>query len=88
MASILKPKAFYSTTQIAELLQLKQRTIQRWVDDGQLKAYRFGRKYRIQGEDFDQFMQRYKAHTPTPQRAPGPVSADELVGLELPEEAT
>jgi excisionase family DNA binding protein len=83
MATILKPNAFYSTSQIAELLQMKQRTIQRWIDDGQLKAYRFGRKYRVRGQDFDEFMELFKAHTPTPKRTPGPVDADELAYIEL-----
>jgi excisionase family DNA binding protein len=87
MSTILKPNAFYSTGQIAELLQMKQRTIQRWIDDGQLKAYRFGRKYRVRGSDFDQFMELYKMHTPAPkrERTPGPVSADELDYIEIQE---
>jgi excisionase family DNA binding protein len=57
----LTPNAFYTTSELADFLKLKPRTIQRWIDEGQLKAYQFGRKYRIRGEDFDQFLETYKA---------------------------
>jgi excisionase family DNA binding protein len=53
--------AFYTTAELADLLKLRPRTIQRWVDSGQLKAYAFGRKYRIKGEDFEKFLETYKA---------------------------
>lgn len=53
---------FYTTRELADFLKLTPRTIQRWIDEGQLPAYRFGRKYRIRGEDFDTFLDTYKAH--------------------------
>src|SRR5262245_26467635 len=46
--------AFYTTAELADVLELKPRTIQRWIDSGQLKAYAFGRKYRIKGVDGNQ----------------------------------
>jgi excisionase family DNA binding protein len=57
----LTDTAFYTTAELADLLKLKPRTIQRWIDSGQLKAYAFGRKYRIKGEDFATFLETYKA---------------------------
>jgi excisionase family DNA binding protein len=51
---------FYTTAELADFLKLKPRTIQRWIDSGQLKAYAFGRKYRIKGEDFETFLETYK----------------------------
>jgi excisionase family DNA binding protein len=56
----LTDTAFYTTAELADFLKLKPRTIQRWVDSGQLKAYVFGRKYRIKGEDFERFLETYK----------------------------
>ena len=44
------------------LLKLSPRTIQRWIDEGHLPACRFGRKYRVRGEDFNEFLDTYKAH--------------------------
>jgi excisionase family DNA binding protein len=62
----LTSNAFYTTAELADFLKLKPRTIQRWIDSGQLKAYVFGRKYRIKGEDFDAFLETYKVRQPTP----------------------
>ena len=56
MPPILKPNAFYTTAELAASLKLKPRTIQRWIEAGQLQAYRFGRKYRMRGEDLESFM--------------------------------
>ena len=52
--------AFYTTAELADFLKLKPRTIQRWIESGQLKAYAFGKKYRIKGEDFETFLETYK----------------------------
>ena len=73
MSPILKPGAFYTTAELATFLKLRPRTIQRWIEAGELKAYRFGRKYHIRGEDFDAFLETYKAHDPGPPAPPLPV---------------
>jgi excisionase family DNA binding protein len=56
-----KSVSFYTTSELAAFLKLKPRTIQKWIEDGYLKAYQFGRKYRVRGEDFDEFLEKYKA---------------------------
>jgi len=58
----LTPGGFYTTKELADFLKLTPRTVQRWIDEGQLPAYRFGRKYRVRGDDFDAFLDTYKAH--------------------------
>ena len=63
----LTPGDFYTTKELADFLKLTPRTVQRWIDAGQLPAYRFGRKYRVRGEDFDVFLNTYKAYQPEPQ---------------------
>jgi excisionase family DNA binding protein len=63
----LRPEDFYTTKELADCLKLTPRSVQRWIDAGQLPAYRFGRKYRVRGEDFDIFLDTYKAHQPAPQ---------------------
>jgi excisionase family DNA binding protein len=57
-----KESPFYTTKELADFLKLSPRTIQRWIDEGQLPAYRFGRKYRVRGEDINEFLDRFKAH--------------------------
>jgi excisionase family DNA binding protein len=41
----------FTTEQIAELLQISQRTVQRAISKGELKAHRIGRIYRVADKD-------------------------------------
>ncbi|HLZ62610.1 MAG TPA: helix-turn-helix domain-containing protein [Ktedonosporobacter sp.] len=43
--------------EIAQILKMDEETIRKWIRSKQLKAYRFGRDYRIRREDFDKFVQ-------------------------------
>jgi len=47
---------FYTTRQIAKLLDLKTVTIRRWIQKGQLKAYKLGKGIRISKKDFENFL--------------------------------
>jgi len=51
---------FLTTKEIADRLQLVQRTIQLWISRGELPAYRFGRKYRVKASDLEQFLEKSK----------------------------
>jgi excisionase family DNA binding protein len=41
----------YTTEEVAEILKTSQRTVQRMIRLGQLKAHRVGRGYRVRDED-------------------------------------
>ncbi|MCX6731081.1 MAG: helix-turn-helix domain-containing protein [Candidatus Roizmanbacteria bacterium] len=47
---------FYTTRQIAKILDLKTITIRRWIDKGILPAYRFGTELRIDKTEFEKFV--------------------------------
>lgn len=47
-----------SITEVSELLKVSDRTIRNWIQDGTIKAYRFGNVYRIRKEDFDEFVNK------------------------------
>ena len=49
-----------TVAQIAERLNLSTRTVVRIIEQGKLKAYRFGKDYRITEEDFDEFKRNSK----------------------------
>lgn len=51
---------YYSTKQIAGMLNLKTITIRRWIDKGLLQAYKLGKELRIKKEDFEQFLKERK----------------------------
>jgi excisionase family DNA binding protein len=45
-----------SVEEVAQKLKMDVETIRKWIRRKQLKAYKFGRDYRIRREDFDQFV--------------------------------
>ena len=57
-ANLRQTQQFYTVAQIAELLDVSQRSVRRWVDRGELVAHRFGRNLRVSGGDFDTFLIR------------------------------
>ena len=57
-ANLRHTPQFYTVAQIAEILDVSQRTVRRWIDSGELIAHRLGRNLRISGGDFDAFLIR------------------------------
>lgn len=45
-------------TEIEKKLHVDGSTVRRWIQQGKIKAYRFGRAYRIPKSEFDQFVER------------------------------
>lgn len=46
-----------STSEVAELLGVQSRTLYRFIDEGRLPAYRFGRVIRVMRDDVRTFLQ-------------------------------
>lgn len=46
-----------STADAAEYLGVQSRTLYRFIDEGRLPAYRFGRVIRLKRDDVDDFVQ-------------------------------
>ncbi|MEH2002895.1 MAG: helix-turn-helix domain-containing protein [Nostoc sp.] len=54
--------SFLTTIEVAELLRVHQRTVQRWISSNNLKATKVGpRIWRIRKKDLDEFLQRDKS---------------------------
>jgi excisionase family DNA binding protein len=47
---------FYTVSQIAERLQVNERTVRRWIKSGQLVAHRFDRAIRVAIPDLRAFL--------------------------------
>jgi excisionase family DNA binding protein len=41
---------------VAELLQVSERTVRRWLDAGDLAAHKLGRQWRISDKDLEQYL--------------------------------
>ena len=58
-------KAFYTIREVADLVQVHQRTVRRWIHAKSLPAHRLGRQWRISKDDLHVFLaQRYHGVVP------------------------
>lgn len=55
---MIKEKEFYKAEDLAKLLELNIMTIYRYINAGRLKAYKIGRTYRIDKNEFQSFLKK------------------------------
>ena len=53
-----KDKEFYRAEDLAELLEVNIMTIYRYIKAGRLKAYKIGRDFRIDKDEFNAFLKK------------------------------
>jgi excisionase family DNA binding protein len=41
----------YTVKETAGILKMSPRNVQRWIDEGKIRAFKLGREWRIHGED-------------------------------------
>lgn len=51
---------FYTVTEVAELLKLKETTVREYLRNGELQGVRLARTWRVQEEDLKAFIQKHK----------------------------
>ena len=49
-------KRYYTTREIAELLKVKVKTVQKWLCEGKLDGVQVGRRWRITEVQVDKFL--------------------------------
>ena len=49
-------KPFLTTHEIAELLRVTDTTVRGWIHDGELRAIRFSREFRVAAKDLEAFL--------------------------------
>lgn len=54
----MKEKPFYKAEDLAELLDVNIMTIYRYIKGKRLKAYKIGREFRIDKNEFDTFLKK------------------------------
>ena len=50
-------EAYYTLAEVAERLKVSRRTVYRWIQAGDLPAYKLGQEWRIQGADLEKFLE-------------------------------
>ncbi|MFH1656347.1 MAG: helix-turn-helix domain-containing protein [Candidatus Nealsonbacteria bacterium] len=53
-------KNFYTTEELAKELRVNIMTIYRYIKSGKLKAYKIGKEFRIDKEEFNNFLNKVK----------------------------
>lgn len=53
-------KSFYSPTELAEMFSFNVMTIYRYIEKGLIKAYKFGKEYRIDKKEVVRFLETIK----------------------------
>lgn len=53
-------KEFFTAFDLAEKLGVNVMTIYRYIKAGKLKAYKIGKEFRIEKEEFNAFLERVK----------------------------
>lgn len=53
-----KSKAFYKAEELARLLEINIMTIYRYIKAGRLRAYKIGREFRIDKNEFQSFLKK------------------------------
>lgn len=56
----MKIKTFYTAQELADILGYNVMTIYRYIKADKLKAYKIGKEFRIEKEEFDNFLNRVK----------------------------
>ena len=56
-AAVAEPIRWMSTREASERLGITLRTLYRFIDEGQLSAYKFGRVIRLQEADVERFIE-------------------------------
>jgi excisionase family DNA binding protein len=51
-------KEFYTAKELAEKLRVNIMTIYRYIKAGKLKAYKIGKEFRIDKEEFNKFLNK------------------------------
>lgn len=56
----MKEKDFYTARELADKLQINIMTIYRYIKAGRLKAYKIGKEFRIDKNEFNRFLEKVK----------------------------
>ena len=57
-------KPFMTTHEVAELLKMSEATVRTWIHDGELRAVRFGREFRVAAKDLEAFVNAHATQPP------------------------
>ena len=60
---------FKTTHEIAELLKVGEATVRAWIHEGELRAIRIGREFRVAVKDLEAFVNAHATRAAAPESA-------------------
>ncbi len=64
-------KPLLTVHDVAELLQMRESTVRSWINDGQLRAIKFGRDWRVSVKDLEAYLNAHANRAPDDEEEPG-----------------
>ena len=60
-------KPFMTTHEIAELFKVSEATVRAWIHEGELRAIRVGREFRVAVKDLEAFVNAHATRSEAPE---------------------
>jgi len=54
----MNTQEFYTAKELSDKLKLNVMTIYRYIKSGKLKAYKIGKEFRVERQEFEEFLQK------------------------------
>jgi excisionase family DNA binding protein len=54
-----KEDRFYTSEELADKLKVNVMTIYRYIKSGKIKAYKFGKEFRVEHNEFESFLKKH-----------------------------
>lgn len=74
---------YYTVDQIANMLSMHPKTIQRYIREDKLYAKKVGKSWRILEQDLNKFMEHYDLHNDIPSKMPSKTFASSVVDINV-----
>jgi len=56
------PHKLLTASQVADLIQVQERTVTRWLRDGYLRGFKLGKEWRVDSIDLESFLEMHANH--------------------------
>lgn len=74
---------YYTVAQVAEMLKMHEKTLQRYIREGKLRAVKVGKAWRITGHDLSLFTQNHKLTDADKEKANKKIMVSSVIDIDV-----
>jgi len=74
---------YYTVAQVAEMLKIHEKTLQRYIREGKLRAVKVGKAWRITGHDLSLFTQNHKLTDADKEKANKKIMVSSVIDIDV-----